>query len=736
MKRSESRPEESIWRNFASISVSAWFLLAAMLIATAGLVFLGPAALGVHGSLRSIEKGKVADRDIYAARDIVYIDREATERKIRLEERLAVAIFVLDEKVTASIRSKMDAFSSYYLQLKNEPGNIDALTLLLRSRHPDIFAPEIYELLMRAKLNPQVFVQATDIEESILGKGIISVPEGVFDRFNPNYYELVRTVNGREEREQLPVSGMITKENLSARIEEEMEARRVPETMKQYVRILARGFARENAFFDQVMSEKRLAEVRSRVEPVTRFVSRNEILVHKGDLVTEEVYERILAVRASMLVSDAGILISGIGLLLIASLIGYLLARVPDLSDFPHDRSSLAFLLGSLVLLFYWVLVVQNLIESRNLSLGALYVPASLFAGLVSLLYGPRTGIFFSLISFLMTGAATNLNASFMLGILLAGISATLTIRTARTRIMLARAAVFQAGIQAVLALILLVGQRPSPSELVRASFLGALNGFAGGSFILLLLPLFERLLDRATQFRLMELADINTPVLKEMLSNAPGTYAHSINVAHLAEAAARDIGANPLLARIGAYYHDIGKVAHPEYFSENQKGANRHDDINPSLSASIIRRHVKDGIERARELGLPAEIIDIIGQHHGNSIMEAIAVKAKAGNEEEVDISSFSYQGEPPRSREAALVMLADSVEAAARSLKNPSLPKLEQYVHQVIMNKVTSGQLSDSALTMRDIRLAEEAFLRILRSQMHTRIEYPGQEKEAEKH
>ncbi|MCX8014282.1 MAG: HDIG domain-containing protein, partial [Rectinema sp.] len=565
MKRNELRPSMPGMRHLISVSASAWFFLGAIFIAVLGLVFLGPAALGVHRSLRSIEKNKVADRDIYAARDIVYIDREATERKIRLEERLAIAIFVLDEKITASARSRMDSFSSYYLQLRNESGSADALALLLRSRYPDIFAPEVYEVLISARLTPHTFVQAADIEESILGKGILSIPERVFERFNPNYYELVRVVNGREEREQLPVSGMTTMDNLSAKIEAEMEARRVPETMKQYVRILAKGFAKENAFFDQAMSEKRLAEIRSRVEPVTRFVSRNEILVRKGELVTEEVYERIRAVRASMLVSDAGILLTGVGLLLIASLIGFLLARVRDLSDFPYDRSSLLFLLGSLLLLFYWVLFVQNLLESKNLAQGALYVPVSLFAGLVSLLFGPRTGIFFSLISFLMTGAATNLNAQFMVGILLAGISATLTMRTAETRIQLARAAVFQAGIQALLALILLVSQRHSPAELIRSSLLGALNGFAGGSFILLLLPLFERLLDKATQFRLMELADINSPALKEMLSNAPGTYAHSINVAHLAEAAARDIGANPLLARIGAYYHDIGKIAHPE---------------------------------------------------------------------------------------------------------------------------------------------------------------------------
>jgi putative nucleotidyltransferase with HDIG domain len=260
---------------------------------------------------------------------------------------------------------------------------------------------------------------------------------------------------------------------------------------------------------------------------------------------------------------------------------------------------------------------------------------------------------------------------------------------------------------------------------------IGALNGFVGGSFILLLLPLFERLLDRATQFRLMEYADINVPILREMLTNAPGTYAHSMNVANLAEAAAKDIGANALLSRIGAFYHDIGKIEHPEYFTENQKGINRHDEINPTLSASIIRRHVKDGVERAKEIGLPHAVIDIIRQHHGNSVMEAIISKAKE-SAQETDVQSYSYQGEPPKSKEAGVVMLADTVEAASRSLKNPTSTKLEQFVHQLILNKITNGQLSESDLTMNEINIAEKAFLRILHSQMHTRMEYPGQEKQ----
>ncbi len=731
-KISEKATLKNTLHLLGSLKPSVWIFLGAVLIAGAGLFILGPSSFRSRNLLQSVEAGKVADADIYAGKDTVYIDREATQRKIAAEERLVLAVFVLDDKITTSVREKAEAFFSYYLQLvTSESGSADALGLLLQSRFPDFLQSSQYASIIRARLSTQTFVYVSDIVESLLGKGIVSLPDGVFDRFNPNYYELVRTLNGREESEQLSVVNITTLTNLSSRLENEMDARRVPESMKSYVRILAKALLKENTFFDQDLSEKRLAAAKAGVEPVTRFVSRNEILVRKGELVTPEIYEQLKTIRASILVSDVGVLLTGLGLLFVAALLGFLLARVPALSDFPSDRSSLIFLLFSLLILFYWILVVQNIIESKNISLGALYVPASMFAGLVSLLYGPRTGIFFSLISFFLTGAATNLNAQFMIGILLAGISATLTMRTAQTRIMLARASVFQAFVQAFLAVILLFNQKPAADEVVQAMGLGALNGFAGGSFILLLLPLFERLLDKSTQFRLMELADINAPVLKEMLTNAPGTYAHSMNVAHLAEAAAKDIGANALLARIGAYYHDIGKIEHPEYFTENQKGINRHDDINPTLSASIIRRHVKDGIERAREIGLPREVIEIIGQHHGNSVMEAIISKAKGGAQE-TDLQSYSYQGERPKSKEAGIVMLADTIEAASRSLKNPSTPKLEQFVHQLILHKLTNGQLNESELTLHDVEIAERTFLRILQSQMHTRIEYPGQEQQ----
>jgi len=239
-------------------------------------------------------------------------------------------------------------------------------------------------------------------------------------------------------------------------------------------------------------------------------------------------------------------------------------------------------------------------------------------------------------------------------------------------------------------------------------------------------LPLLEQALNATTTFRLMELADLNSPILKRLLAVAPGTYSHSVTVANLAESACQEIGANALLARVGAYYHDIGKMDQPDYFIEIQAAYNKHDELAPRLSATIIRSHVKLGIEKARALGLPQSVIDIISEHHGNSVIAWFYNEALK-QEDQVKADDFSYPGNPPRSKESAVVMLADTVEAAMRTLKKPTISKIEKFVHELIVGKFEQGQLDHSELTFKDLELIKSAFVRVLAGHYHSRIEYP---------
>ncbi|MFC2603281.1 MAG: HDIG domain-containing metalloprotein, partial [Treponema sp.] len=261
-----------------------------------------------------------------------------------------------------------------------------------------------------------------------------------------------------------------------------------------------------------------------------------------------------------------------------------------------------------------------------------------------------------------------------------------------------------------------------------------AANGFLSGILALGLITPIEFMLNTASVFRLMDLSDLNNPIMRKMLIAASGTYQHSQMVAQLAESACRRIGADSLLARVAAYYHDMGKIEQSEYFTENQTdGINKHDGLKPSLSASIIRSHVKKGVEKARQMHFPEQVIDIIGEHHGNGLIAYFYELAKKENPN-VNPADFSYPGNPPITRESAVVMLADTVEAACRSLDNPTEERLSAFIQNLINAKIEHHQLDDCGLTFGDITKIRNEFIKILVGFYHNRIRYPNQ-KEMEK-
>lgn len=264
------------------------------------------------------------------------------------------------------------------------------------------------------------------------------------------------------------------------------------------------------------------------------------------------------------------------------------------------------------------------------------------------------------------------------------------------------------------------------------------LNVSAAYVLLSVTMPIVEKLFNLPTVFRLYELAYRDTPVLTRLSQAAPGTYSHSRAVADLAEAGARAIGANALLARVGGLYHDIGKVEHPEYFVENQGGVNKHDDISPSLSVAVIKSHVKVGADKGRDAGLPPEVIKIIGDHHGNDVIqyfyhEALESQAASqdGKGETVKASDYSYNADIPDFPECGIVMLADSIEAASRTV-TPNAGKFAKLIDSIFMGKIERGQLDDSGLTMHDIKVLGDSFVKTLVARYHSRIEYPDDDED----
>jgi len=312
--------------------------------------------------------------------------------------------------------------------------------------------------------------------------------------------------------------------------------------------------------------------------------------------------------------------------------------------------------------------------------------------------------------------------------------TAILLLRNVRSRTQLVQVATFAglAYLAMTVATGLLTGQTWSLIliDALRNCMWGALAGFV----LTGLLPIVERCFAIVTDISLLELADGSHPLLQELVRRAPGTYTHSITVATLAEAAAEAIGANPLLVRVGSYFHDVGKMLKPQYFIENQAGENRHDSLEPALSTLVIIGHVKDGLALAHQYNLPRPIVDFIAQHHGTTLVEYFyreAMKLQDPGAAASDIEAcFRYPGPKPQSRENGLLMLADAVESTSRSLQNPTPGSLHKMVHDLLMKRLLDGQFEESGLTLTELRRIEESLCKSLIALFHARIRYPESE------
>jgi putative nucleotidyltransferase with HDIG domain len=267
--------------------------------------------------------------------------------------------------------------------------------------------------------------------------------------------------------------------------------------------------------------------------------------------------------------------------------------------------------------------------------------------------------------------------------------------------------------------------------QTVYVAFFALVGGIISAGFVSGFIPVIETLFHYTTDIKLLELANLNSPLLRDLMIKAPGTYHHSVVVGNLVEAAAESINANPLLARVSAYYHDIGKASKPLYFIENQGGEeNRHDKLTPSMSALILISHIKEGSELAREKHLGQPIIDIIRQHHGTGLIKFFYERAKAQAESSgvtVEEKDFRYPGPKPQTREAGIVMLADCVEAASRTLVNPTPDRIQGMVQNIINRIFTDGQLDECELTLKNLHEIARSFNRILNGIFHHRIDYP---------
>lgn len=360
-------------------------------------------------------------------------------------------------------------------------------------------------------------------------------------------------------------------------------------------------------------------------------------------------------------------------------------------------------------------------------------IPVTAGAMLITLLFDTHLGLIFSFVMSLLMGIVVPEEAFYTLYAFVGSVVAVFSVITCHRRTQLLRAGLAVSIVNVVMvSAINLFEAVPLNVKTLFDLLFGAGGGLLSGLIVSGFLPVFESLFTISTDIRLLELLDLNHPLLRRLSVQAPGTYYHSMMVSNLAEAATEAVGENPLLARVCCYYHDIGKMLKPDYYIENQMGSgNRHDTLSPQLSSLVLVSHVKEGMDLAREHKLPQAIIDIIPQHHGTRLMNYFynrAQKNRAPDQPPINEADFRYPGPRPQTKIAAIIMLADGVEAASRVLDNPIPARITALVEKMVTTVYLDGQLSDSDLTLKDLKTIQQSFVKVLTGQFHQRIEYPG--------
>lgn len=396
-----------------------------------------------------------------------------------------------------------------------------------------------------------------------------------------------------------------------------------------------------------------------------------------------------------------------------------------------YNKATIRTFLNMGLLITFLILTIH--VISQYTTFSPYYVPVAGFTMLAMLLLNDlQLAFLMAFVSSLMTSLILGGGFEMMIIFFLGSLMGAYTIKEARARSRLVTAGVYVMAINVVTMLLIYPDYNLIFDQVFAKQNIYPLiaNGFISALLVSATYYLFERMFGVVTNFTLLELSDFNQPLLRRMILEAPGTYHHSLVVSNLAEAAADAVGAHALLTRVGAYYHDIGKMVKPEYFTENQMmGPNKHDGIEPTMSRLVILNHVKEGIELAKKNKLPQAIIDFIPQHHGTGLMYYFYQKSieEAGSGEQISEESFRYPGPKPQTREAAILLLADSVEGATRALDEHSPNSIEETVNKIINNKFIDGQLDDCDLTLKEIENISTTFSRILSAMYHGRIKYP---------
>jgi putative nucleotidyltransferase with HDIG domain len=707
------------------------------------------ALITAHPRLSSptFEIGRPAASDMSAPAILRFPDPEATEQRRRAAEAAVPPLYDHDPRKYQEVQRRLDQLFGVGRQQRGLPAARPSaarpaleqawgrplsetdLAALWRSR----FAPQVEERLNQAlqSLGPRMVI------DDLLRLAPGSLAGGL----------RVRSLPDGSERTVTDPASLLDLQGAMLRLEVGIESLELERRERRALAELVVEGMGPNLTFNSKETDQARAKARAGVGEVFYQVERGQKLVRRGDLVTPEIFKQLAAAgslkESEQASSRIGATFALVWILLLG-LVRYLNHYRTRGRWIPNLYLKLGVLwLGLLMVFkvgFKLAEFVGDALERYPFDRAEAYafmIPFAAGGMILTLLVGVHLAAIFSVLNAASIGILTG-DLSLTLFALCGSFASIFSVTRFEKRTALMRAGLLLGLAQAMMVplLIVLLGSGAAAGGVPEAGLLWLAIGcaFCGGVgtvvLVTLTLPLLEAFFGVPTDISLLELSNLNLPLLRELALKAPGSYQHSIAVGTLAEAAASAIAVNPLVLRVGAYYHDIGKITAPQYFVENQRGsANPHDSLDPLESSRRIVRHVQRGLELARQHRLPQAIADLIPQHHGTRLVSYFHDKARAGAAgAAVAESEFRYPGPKPRSKEAAILMLADAVEAASRTLRNPTSDKLRSTIHALFTAIVADGQLDQCDLTLRDLDRMAEAFHEVLSGILHQRIDYPG--------
>jgi putative nucleotidyltransferase with HDIG domain len=704
------------------------FALIALMAAGADILLHRTLLRTIDRSVRGISAGEIAQRDVISESSVSYIDRNATEALQKQAVDSVPPVFRVS--LTSSLRALEQLELIEQTVRDSSLSNEEKIELLREQDIENYFTGnDLQTLLSYDAQNRQYFFLLTEeLLIEIFEIGIVQQQE--LERAgDPEYVELKRIHANEGTLETIHVEQMLTLDDVFDYTQSMLSNNNdLLESFKDHVSRMVRSIAVENIRFDSITTEMHREDALERVDPVIKTIDAGELIIKRGFRVTQEDVEKLRAIEETTVTQSPTQIAGNIAYYLLitsisAAVILYTLRR-----GYRYMQHLLIIVFSIMLYILIYVIAVLYLYELDYVYV-VLFAPILLFSMLIGAVVGRNTALAVTAYLTLLSVFVPETQSVELVFVLCSGFFGAFIIDKAKRRIDLVRSIGLAAVAAALLSVIVSLRLDAGLQQLYLSAAHAGLSAVISGVIVVLTLPVLEHALNLPTDFRLIELTTMNSKVLKRMAVLARGTYSHSVAVADLAENACEAIGANHLLARVGAYYHDIGKIDQPEYFIENQTGDNKHDDLKPSLSVVVIKSHVKLGIEKAKEIGLPKEVIDILAQHHGSDVISYFYREAllKSENKDKISPEDFSYNGTPPMTREAAVVMLADSVDAASRTLKQPTAAKLEKFIWKIIMDKIERKQLVNCDISLRELEIIKNSFVLHLSGRFHTRIEYP---------